>query len=581
MALQDILTLELLDECADARTFSRGETYFRDGRVTTLEERDDVLQADVEGTHRYHVELYATDSGELEFACDCPVGQDGGFCKHVVAVAMAWLASSGEGASDHSRTTPAERAQTEDEQIAAYLATLDEVALRALLLEAVGRDELLRDKLVMAARANSSSDLNGLRAVVKQATDTHGFLDWREAASYAYRLDDLAELLERRIEFGSVGLVELIEEAIADAEEALQQIDDSNGEVIPAIKRLQRVHLSACSVLRPEPVALARRLFEFQMNGEWDTFSEILPDYVEALGKEGLAAYRERVEKAWTELPALTPADYRGVWESRRHRVEDAMESLVALSGDIDAMVRVKAKNRSHPGRYLSLAKLCRDNGRDEEALKWAEEGLAAFPNERIDDLVAFCIEAYLLRGDADRVEILAWGRFEKQAGCEPFFHLLDVADKISRRDGLRERAMAHLWAAVAAEESACGKRRARWERPKRSDLVSIYLREADAEKMWEAFCGGETDIRLWGKVAAARGRTHHEDAIALYKRLLPHVVEQGSHGSRYDAAFDVVKAIRMLRLENKQRVIFGDELAEIRLQWKKKRNFQKLLDTL
>lgn len=42
-----------------------------------------------------------------------------------------------------------------------------------------------------------------------------------------------------------------------------------------------------------------------------------------------------------------------------------------------------------------------------------------------------------------------------------------------------------------------------------------------------------------------------------------------------------IVKKIRALRVAHKQLGMFGDELAEIRLEWKRKRNFMKLLDAL
>ncbi|MGN5476886.1 SWIM zinc finger family protein [Cupriavidus basilensis] len=48
------------------------------------------------GTRRYRVELTVGDKGELAYECDCPVGDDGIFCKHAVSVALSWLENSGE-----------------------------------------------------------------------------------------------------------------------------------------------------------------------------------------------------------------------------------------------------------------------------------------------------------------------------------------------------------------------------------------------------------------------------------------------------------------------------------------------------
>ena len=158
----------------------------------------------------------------------------------------------------------------------------------------------------------------------------------------------------------------------------------------------------------------------------------------------------------------------------------------------------------------------------------------------------------------------------------------MEVAGLIGGEAALRKRALDFLWQKVAEEEAADSHvRRSPRDKPRRGDLVSIFLREGDAEAVWNAFSGGKVDAGLWEPVADARGRTHHEEAIALYKRLLPHRVEGGSHGSHYGEAFAIVKKIRALRVAHKQLGMFGDELAEIRLEWKRKRNFMKLLDAL
>src|SRR5690606_15063528 len=197
--------------------------------------------------------------------------------------------------------------QAQEARLEAYLQRLDVGALRKLILEASWRDDALREKLLMAATVAESTGLSDLRKVVKQATRTNGFIEYREAGAYANRLEDLGELLSQRIADGEEELIEVIEEAIALAEEALEHIDDSGGEVMPAVVELRRVHLAACNALHPDPVALAERLYGFQMNGQWDTFHEVLPDYAEALGEEGLAEYRQRVERDWVALPTLGP----------------------------------------------------------------------------------------------------------------------------------------------------------------------------------------------------------------------------------------------------------------------------------
>jgi len=73
-------------------------------------------------------------------------------------------------------------------------------------------------------------------------------------------------------------------------------------------------------------------------------------------------------------------------------------------------------------------------------------------------------------------------------------------------------------------------------------------------------FCDGPVDIRLWDKVAAMRGKTHPEQAVALYKRLLPHVVTAGTHGAQYGEGFESVKVIQELRAAQKQDALFRQD---------------------
>jgi hypothetical protein len=138
-----------------------------------------------------------------------------------------------------------------------------------------------------------------------------------------------------------------------------------------------------------------------------------------------------------------------------------------------------------------------------------------------------------------------------------------------------------HLRALVRAEEAPNAKRHPAWQPPIRSALVAIHLRQNESEKVWETFCGGPVDVRLWDKVAATRGKTHPDDAVAVYRRLLPHAVAAGTRGAQYGDAFEIVKAMRDLRSAQGQDALFMEELAEVQATWRAKRNFIKLLAAL
>ena len=386
-ALRKLLSPDTLPQLADSKSLVRGMDYFKRGVVTLVDVMLDEVDAEVVGSDVYEVRLYARDDGELGFECDCPVGYEGVFCKHAVATALAWFAQD-DAEEDKGTPSPAQEEagippsttatprprRTQADIIQRYVLELDEDELRQLLINACQTDKALRDKLLLRAQTTKGSDLSAVKSAVRQATRTSGFLDWREAATYGEQLGELAELLRQRIVDGDARLIPIIEDAIHQAEEALEQLDDSNGEVYPNIEALQEVHLAACKALHPDPVALAERLYRYQMAGDWDTFYQVLPQYAELLGTTGLARYEALLRRDWDALPVLRPQS-KDDRTPNRFRIEHAMETWVQDSGDVQAIAAILQKNVSSAGRFLKLAELYRDHGSLDKALDWGTPG--------------------------------------------------------------------------------------------------------------------------------------------------------------------------------------------------------------
>ncbi|HUD36612.1 MAG TPA: SWIM zinc finger family protein [Streptosporangiaceae bacterium] len=91
------LTEADLLEAAGQRSYSRGLGYL--DAVADLAVRGDKITASVRGTDEYIVMLTVGRGGDLIGACDCPYGQEGFFCKHCVAVGLAYLRSASLAAS--------------------------------------------------------------------------------------------------------------------------------------------------------------------------------------------------------------------------------------------------------------------------------------------------------------------------------------------------------------------------------------------------------------------------------------------------------------------------------------------------
>lgn len=91
--LNKLITRASLEDFAGTTAFRRGEEYFSVGAVRRLRATGDKVTAKVEGTRTYQVEL-RSDDGDLIYDCTCPRTADGYFCKHCVAIGLAWLAEN-------------------------------------------------------------------------------------------------------------------------------------------------------------------------------------------------------------------------------------------------------------------------------------------------------------------------------------------------------------------------------------------------------------------------------------------------------------------------------------------------------
>ena len=86
MGLGD-LTEEYVREVCNQKSYGRGRTYYRAGRVLSVKWDANGVKARVRGTRTYRVELEDSEGGGVPYDCTCPYDW-GGACKHVVAVML-------------------------------------------------------------------------------------------------------------------------------------------------------------------------------------------------------------------------------------------------------------------------------------------------------------------------------------------------------------------------------------------------------------------------------------------------------------------------------------------------------------
>lgn len=81
------LTAEDVRQICNQRSYGRGRTYYRTGRVASVSLDGNRVSAEVRGTYTYQVWAEERKGGRLPYHCTCPYDW-GGACKHVVAVLL-------------------------------------------------------------------------------------------------------------------------------------------------------------------------------------------------------------------------------------------------------------------------------------------------------------------------------------------------------------------------------------------------------------------------------------------------------------------------------------------------------------
>jgi uncharacterized Zn finger protein len=138
------LTEATIRNLTTAESFRRGQEYLRAGAVLEVEQRDDLLLAEVEGSEYepYQVLIRLDAGGVVDANCTCPYDW-GGYCKHIVAVLLTCVQQPDR--------------VTERTPIDSLLSGLDQEALVGLLTDLLATHPHLADWVEARISARESA----------------------------------------------------------------------------------------------------------------------------------------------------------------------------------------------------------------------------------------------------------------------------------------------------------------------------------------------------------------------------------------------------------------------------------------
>ena len=247
-------------------------------------------------------------------------------------------------------------------------------------------------------------------------------------------------------------------------------------------------------------------------------------------------------------------------------------------SGDVDELVAIKSQDLSHAHTYLTIAQILTENKRHDEALQWAERGLKDHPVRTDNRLRDFLVTAYLKRKRSTEALQLTWIQFEERPGLEYYQKLHALAVKLGVWPVQRKRALACLDHDIAHDTSTNSRYQAKPGVPDTSRRLAIALWEDDLNAAWVAAQSGRCQQSLRISLAKALSSTRAQDAIDLYRQLVPEIIRQTGNDA-YASAINLVREVQKLMTRLGQVPELVAYLTELRVTFRPKRNFIKLLD--
>jgi hypothetical protein len=547
---------DALRELAGGKVFARGETYHRDGQVQILAIEPKRVLAQVAGTEDYRTELRG-HGRNIDGECSCRAFEDFGFCKHMVATALAandiGADEAGGGALARIRDHLKEKGVDALVEIIIDLAERDLALFRKLDVAAASLDE---DEKTLGKR---------LRKAIDSATRTRQYMDYHEVPRWAANVDSALDSVAGLSSGARAGLAcELADHAVDRIGQALEEIDDSDGHCMALLEHARDIHLAAVRHIRPEPIKLARDLFAREMADDYGTFDGAVTRYADVLGEAGLAEYRRLADEAWNK-PAPS-AGRKGQQDDDivdRYQVMRILDFFAERDGDVDARIALRAKDLSSQLDYHQLSQFCMSHGRADEALRHAEEGLWMFEDGQPDvGLVMLAVELLAKAGRTADAEAHLWRLFQKHPSLDLYTRLCGLGGEVGRN-----RAISFL------EDKLSSGKRIGWLSP--ADLlIRIWMQQKMFDAAWTAVRKHGASIELTQELAGECEASHPREVLDVYTQRVDQLVNAGG-GSNYEQAAKLVTRMAKLRARGEQvAYVLG-----LKQRFGRRRQFTQLLE--
>lgn len=212
--------------------------------------------------------------------------------------------------------------------------------------------------------------------LIRTRVDLHR---WSASNEHGRQMHEAVDILETATPTSDPSEVYAVtHKALASALQVIARADDSSGIIGDACRRLLDLHPKAATAAQVPVGTLVDWMMKFQFDGDVDYFELDPVAYAPALGEQGMALYRARLDEVRAGLGLEPPETERWSVPDRHERwvLDWNDRRLAVLDHDVDAIIRTHAKDRKVAAWLQDTAEAFEEIGEIDLATDWARQAV-------------------------------------------------------------------------------------------------------------------------------------------------------------------------------------------------------------
>jgi hypothetical protein len=384
---------------------------------------------------------------------------------------------------------------------------------------------------------------------------------WSVANAHGAQMHEAVAILQQADEDDDpADVFAVTQRAITSALKVIMRADDSSGIIGDACRDLLELHASLAGRARPPVTKLVDWMVKFQFDNDCDYFTIDPVAYAPALGADGVAAYRARLDERAAALGPRPPEEQR--WSSPHSgewfTLDWNARRLAVLDGDVEAIIATHARDRRVAAWLHDTAVALHEIGEIDAALDWAKQATDFNDGHQARRAADYwcglvgehCPDELL----AARAEVFRRWPSSSTAGA---LYREAGADWPQYRDEVLERLAAHPRDAVLFAQLSLNDVPFAWQLAHTLDL---------------------DDDRTWGDLAKAYEKLDPQAVLPVYTRLVERELETAD-ARNYRSAARRLKKMRKLAAGSTESAEVDEFIAELRDRHRRRPRLQQEFD--